>query len=82
MKYCSELRIAGCGLDCATLTVPLRCPPKSAFTANANILLVRYNATVDYTQFLGSLLVNPEGPRASGVSFAEAGAISKSAIIR
>ena len=64
----------GTGLDCASLTVPLEYANSSTSSATASIALARYNATVDSAQRLGSLLVNPGGPGASGVSFVLAGA--------
>ncbi|KAG4443498.1 hypothetical protein IFR05_001068 [Cadophora sp. M221] len=64
----------GTNLDCSTLSVPLEYASSSKSTANASIALVRYNATVSSYQRLGSLLVNPGGPGASGLSFVQAGA--------
>jgi pimeloyl-ACP methyl ester carboxylesterase len=46
-------------------------PPSSTW---ANISIVRYNATVNSTQRLGSLLVDPGGPGLSGVTFVQKGA--------
>lgn len=66
--------LCGTNLECATLDVPLEYGTNSPSSASANIALIRYNATVDYNQRLGSLLVNPGGPGASGVSFVQAGA--------
>lgn len=64
----------GTNLECSTLVVPLDYAPSSTSNANASIALVRYNSTVSSSQRLGSLLVNPGGPGASGLSFVNAGA--------
>lgn len=63
----------GTGIDCATLEVPLEYG-HSTSTAKASIALARYNATVSADKRLGSLLVNPGGPGASGVKFVQGGA--------
>ncbi|RDW69828.1 proteinase-like protein [Coleophoma cylindrospora] len=63
----------GTGLDCTTIQVPLEYGNISSVTA-ANLALIRYKATVASTARLGSLLVNPGGPGASGVNFVAAGA--------
>lgn len=63
----------GTGFDCATLSVPLEyANPNSG--PQASIALIRYNATAQPDQRLGSLLVNPGGPGASGVDFVAYGA--------
>lgn len=63
----------GTGVDCATLEVPLEYgDPKDKRTAS--LALARYNATVPESQRLGSLLVNPGGPGASGAGFVINGA--------
>ncbi|KAI3137049.1 hypothetical protein CBS147325_7408 [Penicillium roqueforti] len=60
-------------LDCSTLRVPLEyAEPQSGMSAS--IPLARYNATVEVSQRKGSLLTNPGGPGASGVSFVVNGA--------
>ncbi|KAJ5160594.1 uncharacterized protein N7482_007598 [Penicillium canariense] len=60
-------------LDCATLRVPLEyAEPLNGMSAS--IPLARYNATVVASQRKGSLLTNPGGPGASGVSFVLNGA--------
>ncbi|KAB8291164.1 hypothetical protein EYC80_009852 [Monilinia laxa] len=63
----------GTGVDCATLQVPLEYGD-SASTAKATIALARYKATVAADKRLGSLLINPGGPGASGVGFVQSGA--------
>ncbi|KAI9644966.1 hypothetical protein NHQ30_007001 [Ciborinia camelliae] len=63
----------GTGVDCATLQVPLEYGDKTS-TVTASIALARYKATVSADKRLGSLLVNPGGPGASGVGFVQAGA--------
>ncbi|KAA8567332.1 hypothetical protein EYC84_010362 [Monilinia fructicola] len=63
----------GTGVDCATLQVPLEYGD-SANTAKATIALARYKATVAADKRLGSLLINPGGPGASGVGFVQSGA--------
>jgi pimeloyl-ACP methyl ester carboxylesterase len=70
----------GTGLDCTSLSVPLEWANTSTSKDTASIALVRYNATVDASQRLGSLLVNPGGPGASGVGFVQAGAAAFSAL--
>jgi pimeloyl-ACP methyl ester carboxylesterase len=59
--------------DCAALEVPLEYanPTNGAI---AQIPLVRFNATLPEAQRKGSLLTNPGGPGASGVSFVLNGA--------
>jgi pimeloyl-ACP methyl ester carboxylesterase len=64
----------GTDLECASLSVPLEWSNTSTSTSTASIALVRYNATVPSAQRLGSLLINPGGPGASGVGFVQAGA--------
>lgn len=60
-------------LDCATLRVPLEyAEPLNGMSAS--IPVARYNATVVASQRKGSLLTNPGGPGASGVSFVLNGA--------
>ncbi|KAH7350894.1 hypothetical protein BKA65DRAFT_499232 [Rhexocercosporidium sp. MPI-PUGE-AT-0058] len=71
----------GTNLDCTTLSVPLEYSLSSNSTANATIAIVRYNATVSSARRLGSLLVNPGGPGASGHSFVHAGAGAAISII-
>ncbi|KAL2071943.1 hypothetical protein VTL71DRAFT_11286 [Oculimacula yallundae] len=63
----------GTNLDCATLSVPLEYA-ESTSKEQASIALVRYNATVSSSKRLGSLLVNPGGPGASGMKFVQNGA--------
>ncbi|CZS91902.1 related to hydrolases or acyltransferases (alpha/beta hydrolase superfamily) [Rhynchosporium agropyri] len=63
----------GTNLACTTLTVPLEYAV-STNHGQASIALVRYKAKVSSSQRLGSLLVNPGGPGASGVSFVQNGA--------
>lgn len=70
----------GTGLECASLSVPLEYSNKLTSTATASIALIRYNATVNASQRLGSLLVNPGGPGASGVLFVLAGGAALSTL--
>jgi pimeloyl-ACP methyl ester carboxylesterase len=63
----------GTGVDCANLEVPLEYGD-SRDKRTASIALARYKATVPGSQRLGSLLVNPGGPGASGTAFVIAGA--------
>ncbi|PBP18921.1 TAP domain protein [Diplocarpon rosae] len=66
----------GTNFDCTELDVPLEYGdlPDSAPREEARITLTRYNATVPSSERLGSLLVNPGGPGASGVKFVQSGA--------
>ncbi|KAI9048570.1 hypothetical protein LZ554_007403 [Drepanopeziza brunnea f. sp. 'monogermtubi'] len=64
----------GTGLECSSLTVPLEYETGTTSTATASIALIRYLSTVAADQRLGSLLVNPGGPGASGYSFVQSGA--------
>lgn len=64
----------GTNLECSTISVPLEYDFSSPSKANASIALVRYISTASSSQRLGSLLVNPGGPGASGLSFVKAGA--------
>lgn len=61
----------GTNLDCSTLEVALEYGDTTS-TDKASIALIRYNSTAETR--LGSLLVNPGGPGASGVDFVAAGA--------
>ncbi|KAL3419842.1 alpha beta hydrolase fold family [Phlyctema vagabunda] len=63
----------GTGVECATLEVPLEYGSAQS-TEKAGIALARYNATVAASERLGSLLINPGGPGASGVGFVISGA--------
>ncbi|TGO23775.1 hypothetical protein BPAE_0122g00310 [Botrytis paeoniae] len=63
----------GTGVECATLDVPLEYGDSKS-TAKANVALARYPATVAASKKLGSLLINPGGPGASGVGFVQSGA--------
>ncbi|CAD6447135.1 1d70b8ab-36f8-458f-9fbf-3001bdd8cc38-CDS [Sclerotinia trifoliorum] len=63
----------GTGIECATLQVPLEYGSTTSKT-NASIALARYPATVAASKRLGSLLINPGGPGASGVGFVQSGA--------
>ncbi|PBP21685.1 TAP domain protein [Diplocarpon rosae] len=66
----------GTNLECTDFYVPLEYGdlPDSARREEARISLTRYNATVPSSERLGSLLVNPGGPGASGVKFVQLGA--------
>ncbi len=69
----SSLHWTGCGggAQCATLDVPLDWTHTDPAAAGRTIpmALIRYRATGPASQRLGSLLVNPGGPGASGVAF-------------
>lgn len=72
------------GAQCATLTVPMDWSHTDPAAAGRTVrlALIRYPATGSPSQRIGSLLVNPGGPGASGVEFVRDGLSTIPAAIR
>ncbi|HEY5336157.1 MAG TPA: hypothetical protein VIJ71_09070, partial [Mycobacteriales bacterium] len=72
------------GAQCATLTVPMDWSHRdpAAVGRTVPLALIRYPATGPAAERIGSLLVNPGGPGASGVEYVRDGLSSIPASIR